>query len=110
MRNWWIGRSDVPRYGAVEDLGYVIGQALPKVVGGDLTGHQSTRLHVVSPGIDRRQAVFLDQLDNQLSRREKVAYVADQKSVWWIMRDFGKRALNLGPGSTPGAATSRRFR
>jgi hypothetical protein len=39
---------------------------------------------------------FLDQLDNQLTVRDEVAYIVHYDRVWPLLRHFGEHALVLG--------------
>src|SRR3984893_8883089 len=89
--NW-----DFARLGSVEDLVDIIGHAPPGFADVALIGHQPTRLHILTIAIDRRQAAFLDQLDDQLPVREEVTYVTDHDRIWPLLCDFGERALILG--------------
>jgi hypothetical protein len=43
-----------------------------------------------------RQTAFLDQLDNQLTVRDEVAYIVHYDRVWPLLRHFGEHALVLG--------------
>jgi hypothetical protein len=61
------------RFGPVEDLVAVIGRASPGFADVGLTGHQPTRLHIISVGIHRWWTVLIDQLDDRLMVGGKVS-------------------------------------
>src|SRR5262249_34396723 len=57
--------------------------------------HQPARLHVPAVRIDRRQAAFLDQRDNQPTVRAEIADSAHDDRVRPLVRDFCEYALKL---------------
>ena len=75
---------------------HVIGDAPPLFAVVARIGHQPTRLHVFAPGIHRRQTAFLDQLDDQLTVRDKVASGAHEDPVRPLLCDFSEHPLILG--------------
>jgi hypothetical protein len=89
---------DIARFSPVEDLVHVIGHAPHEFAEVRPVGHQPTRLHVFTIAIDRRQAAFLGQLDDQLTVGKMVSYVAYYQRVRALRRDFREYALILRRG------------
>src|SRR6516164_4473870 len=86
------------RFGPFQDLVHVIGHAPPEFVEVPSICHQPARLHVFTPGIHRRQAASLGQLNDQATVGDQITDVADHDRVRFLLRDFRERALNLGRG------------
>src|SRR6202030_2774675 len=59
-------------------------------------GHQPAGFHVVAPGIHRRQAALLDQINDQLTVGKKLTNAAYEDRVRRILRYFSETTLILG--------------
>src|SRR5215469_640308 len=75
---------------------HVLGHASPELTIVADIGHQAARLHVIAPGVDRRQAALLNQLHDQLTMREEITYRLHDNPIRSVVGDAGEEAPDLG--------------